>query len=219
MELERLRRVALDARVPTARDAKRIQSLRNKHCSGWLLATAEPEQDEDDSLWLPAATFRAQVLFRLGIPILDTSQGGIGCTLCGKVLLDQWGDHTLCCNAGGSKIRLSHIVQGTVETLLRLGGYSVSRENHCFAADPGKRMDLVATRNDGHRLAIDVAVTHASLGDPNGYARNVKHRKYDALAQLEPNLTFLPVVFDTVGNVNDAARDMLRRVATAWGQA
>lgn len=201
---------------PPARAVLEAHSAESS--AGWLCPMPAPDASylALQPLWFTPAETIALVRRRLGLSASASSSPSPPlCPLCSKVPVSD--DHMLTCMSGGLRKRLSDHVVDAVCAVFRGGGTAVSKEPTCFPTAPTRRADLLVRLGAGEApLALDVAVTHAFLGDPDGYCPS-KIRVYGPLA-AEAGLRFVPAVWDTAGGLSKDAFLLLRAAAARWGR-
>ena len=221
-KLQSLWSQALDAEVFdklkedfTATDAARWAAAAGRGSSFWLSVPAGCER----AVRLSSAAFIVHVTRRLGLPIAEHTI----CPLCNNREADADGNHTLCCSTSGSKTLVHHAVRDELYTLASVGLLRPQKEVHALVNAPNQRMDIVLPSGpESKQVLIDVAVTHALrdswLANPGHAARCYEPVKF---AEYQPKVNtltqeFVPMVFDSFGNMGPAADKTARWMARAY---
>jgi len=174
----------------------------------------DPSGDQNP-LFLNACDFRTTMRIRLALPIAPSDYQ---CGNCSFNNADMYGDHALRCMYGGQRTHLSSTMVKIVVAIARSSLMMTSEQPNPFTLFPSFRPDFQVIIGD-KKFLVDVAITHAMVGDPDKYA-GTKLKKYGAMMDIENryfhgNYALIPMVWDTMGAMNTTGRSFLKRFASS----
>eukprot|EP00884_Botryococcus_braunii_P007583 jgi/Botrbrau1/16826/Bobra.150_2s0051.1 len=207
-----------------------LDSAARPHASGWLQALPVERMGQV----MANIEFRCRLGNQLLIPMFP---GGAPCPRCGQDM-DRFGDHAVQCRVGlGVAVTYRH--NAVRDMLFRIGKEVeavVTREPPLpvrFVGFETRRPDLVFLDWDGGRdLYVDVVGTSPLAASnlagggafvPGGAAARAAAGKlasyWEVLLRQPPRVVFRPFAFETLGGVNSAAEEFLKRLQGMVNQA
>ena len=188
----------------------RSKLLYNDHGSDWLHIIPSRQL----GTLLSSSELRLLLRFRLGIPLCSASRL---CNCCDKQLTtveELAGDHSICCVKAGY-VKRHYLMCNEIQYLLSTSGL-IARPEQYVDHQHSLRVDLAVQAFDAEGpLALDVQVLYAlshRLGDcAVADAERKKIEKYRGACALI-NMSFHPIVMDTLGNFGPVSLKMVQKI-------
>ena len=160
--------------------------------------------------------------YRLGLPIYSA---GTPCNLCKEVVMDQEGDHAQNCRNGGGRVGRHNAIRDIIASTAQAASLSPRVEARGLLEGTEKRPGDVTLPGYpvGMDTTLDVTVVNpvqtkyraqsaVTKGVAMEGAKQGKRQTYGG--QLEGNMVFRPVAFETFGGWDDDSALICRRIAS-----
>ena len=208
------------------RQAARRQSVKEPHAKAFMHLI--PNSARNSSI--PSLEFTSFIKFQLGVQLF-TPPGLVAQSKCANdgcnQLHDQFGEHATICGHGGAIITRHDRVKEAVAEIARSAGYTVQVEPRNLFGDNLRKPADVRWPHRAFRgeTWCDITVVSAHKNPTQakrirGYnlleGEKVKRAKYRQDLEGRNDVTFTPVVFDTLGGVGPAAIALLKDLARSY---
>ena len=203
----------------SVREVARLESLGLPRAGAWLNSPPIPAL----GLHLRATEFTMAVKLRLGCRVYDREGP---CPACLRPS-DVFGDHSLCCGSWGERITRHNHLRDHIHNMAASAVLSPVKEGqHLLPGDNRKPADvLIPNWARGQDAALDITIVHplqretvAGAAATPGYALTYAHdRKMRGASEAcrAAEITFIPIVFESLGGVHQKTEAEVRKLASA----
>jgi hypothetical protein len=170
-------------------------------------------------LWFPPALFIAALRLHLGLSVLPASGR---CPFC-RCLHADLATHAVDCHRGGGRQRTHTAIKQAVFSAAASAQWAPRLETTPFVDSTG-RIDVDCFWCGENLLGDTAVVSHgphlsAAAREPGGAATAYEHTKREkygaAAARTNPNMTVMPLVWDTFGAAGSSAEKFVSRAGLA----
>ena len=204
------------------RERARVKALTLQHAGAWLNTTPNPQLGHH----LSSQEFVVCLKYRLGLPIYPV---GTLCSLCKakdhEVVMDQEADHAQNCIYGGGRVGRHNTIRDIIASTAQAASLSPRVEAKGLIAGSGRRPGDITLPGYpvGMDTLLDVTVVNpvqAKYRQEAAVTKGVamegakKGKRQHYAGQLEANMVFRPVAFETFGGWDDDSVIICRRIAS-----